>query len=98
MILPISPHTLTHRPVVDSADRTIELAVPRPFEGTSLVVDGRVLGTLEPDDRVRIVRSKARFQMVEVRGQSYYRTLHDKLGWGGQIRISRSAEPRRTES
>ena len=50
------------------------------------MVDGRVLGTLEPDDRVRIVRSQARFQMVEVRGQSYYRTLREKLGWGGQIR------------
>lgn len=89
VIVPISPHTLTHRPVVDSADRTIELAVPKPHEGTSLVVDGRVLGTLEPTDRVRIVRSKARFQMVEVRGQSYYRTLHDKLGWGGQLRMNK---------
>ena len=86
MILPINPHTLTHRPVVDSADRTIELVVPEPHEGTSLVVDGRVLGRLEAGDRVRIVRSEARFQMVAVRGQSYYRTLHDKLGWGGQLR------------
>jgi NAD+ kinase len=89
VIVPISPHTLTHRPVVDSADRTIELAVPKPHEGTSLIVDGRVLGTLQPEDRVRIVRSEARFQMVEVRGQSYYRTLHDKLGWGGQLRMNR---------
>jgi NAD+ kinase len=86
VILPISPHTLTHRPVVDSADRTIELAVPEPHEGTSLVVDGRVLGRLEPQDRIRIVRSSAKFQMVAVRGQSYYSTLHDKLGWGGQLR------------
>jgi NAD+ kinase len=68
-IVPISPHTLTHRPVVDSAERTIELTVPKPHEGTSLVVDGRVLGTLEPGDRVRVVRSNARFQLVEVRGQ-----------------------------
>jgi NAD+ kinase len=96
-IVPISPHTLTHRPVVDSADRVIELAVPRPLEGTSLAVDGRVLGKLEPEDRVRIVRSEARFQMIEVRGQSYYRTLHDKLGWGGQIRRAQSRE-RRAES
>jgi NAD+ kinase len=86
VILPISPHTLTHRPVVDSADRTIELVVPEPHEGTSLVVDGRVLGKLTASDRVRVVRSQARFQMIEVRGQSYYRTLHDKLGWGGQMR------------
>ena len=89
IILPISPHTMTHRPVVESADRTIELAVPQPHEGTSLVVDGRVLGTLEPGGRVRIVRSKARFQMVVVRGQSYYRRLREKLGWGGQLRINK---------
>ncbi|MEX2091029.1 MAG: NAD(+)/NADH kinase [Pirellulales bacterium] len=88
VISPISAHTLTNRPVVDSADRTIEIAVPQPNEGTSLVVDGRVLGTIEPDDRVRIVRSEAMFQTVEVRGQSYYRTLREKLGWGGQLKLS----------
>jgi len=89
IILPISPHTMTHRPVVESANRMIELAVPQPHEGTSLVVDGRVLGTLESADRVRIVRSQARFQMVVVRGQSYYRRLREKLGWGGQLRINK---------
>jgi NAD+ kinase len=51
------------------------------------VVDGRVLGKLRPEDRVRIVRSEARFQMIEVSGQGYYRTLREKLGWGGQIRL-----------
>ncbi len=89
VILPISPHTLTHRPVIDSADRVIELVVPDPHEGTSLVVDGRVLGRLRSGDRVRIVRSPARFQMVAVRGQAYYRTLHDKLGWSGQLRLKK---------
>ncbi len=88
VISPISAHTLTNRPVVDSADRTIEIAVRQPNPGTSLVVDGRVLGTLEPDDRVRIVRSEALFQTVEVRGQSYYRTLREKLGWGGQLKLN----------
>lgn len=86
VISPISPHTLTNRPVVDSADRTIEMAVPKPNSGTSAVVDGRVLGTLQPDDRVRIVRSRAMFETVEVRGQSYYGTLREKLGWGGQLK------------
>ncbi|HEX4412878.1 MAG TPA: NAD(+)/NADH kinase [Lacipirellulaceae bacterium] len=89
VILPISPHTLTLRPVVDSADRVIELVVPEPHAGTSLVVDGRVLGKLEAGDRIRIVRSKAYFKMVTVCGQSYYRTLHDKLGWGGQLRLKK---------
>jgi NAD+ kinase len=88
VVSPISPHTLTNRPVVDSADRTLEIAVPKPNAGTALMVDGRVLGTLEPLDRVRIVRSQAMFQTVEVRGQSYYRTLREKLGWGGQLKLN----------
>lgn len=89
VISPLSPHALTNRPVVDSADRTIEIMVPHPHDGTSLVVDGRVLAKLEADDRVRIVRSDAVFQLVEVPGQSYYRTLREKLGWGGQLRQSK---------
>ena len=28
------------------------------------------------------------FQMVEVRGQGYYRTLREKLGWGGQLKLN----------
>ncbi len=86
VISPISPHTLTNRPVVDSADRVYELVVPRPHAGTSVVADGRVLCQVEPNDRVRIERSQARFQLVAMPGHSYYGTLREKLGWGGRIK------------
>jgi NAD+ kinase len=86
VISPISPHTLTNRPVVDSADRVYELTVARPNKGTAVVVDGRVLCRLESQDRVRIVRAVPRFKLVEVAGHSYYRTLREKLGWGGRVR------------
>ena len=85
VISPISPHTLTVRPVVDTADRVYELVVTEPNEGTTLVVDGRVVGRMTADDRVRIERAAAQFQLVEVPGQTYYRTLRTKLGWGGRI-------------
>ncbi len=86
VISPISPHTLTNRPVVDSADRVFELAVPDPNEGTSLVLDGQVMANLESGDRVRIARSQATFKLLDIPGQGYYRTLREKLGWGGQLR------------
>lgn len=86
VISPINPHTLTNRPVVDSADRVFELAVPTPNEGTSLVLDGKVWTTLRSGDRVRISRSAATFKLFEIPGQGYYHTLRQKLGWGGQIR------------
>ncbi len=87
VISPISPHTLTNRPVVDSAERTFELVVPAPHEGTSLVVDGRVLCQLTAQDRIRVQRSEAKFQLVEAPGHSDYRTLCDKLGWGGKLHL-----------
>ncbi len=85
VIVPISPHTLTNRPVVDSADRTYELVVAEPNEGTAAVVDGRVLCTLKPNDRVRVSRSEACFKLAEIPGHNYYRTLREKLGWGGRL-------------
>lgn len=88
VISPISPHTLTNRPVVDSADRQYELVVPAPNAGTTLVVDGRAIAQLVPEHRVRIIKSEAVFQLVEVSGHTYYRTLREKLGWGGRIKPS----------
>lgn len=84
-ISPISPHTLTNRPVVDSADRVYELVVREPHPGTSVVADGRLVCQLAAGDRVRIERSEAKFKLVAFPGHTYYRTLREKLGWGGRL-------------
>jgi NAD+ kinase len=85
VICPICPHTLTVRPVVDTADRVYEVIVPEPNEGTTVVVDGRPLWRLGPDDRVRVVRAEPTFKLIECGGHSYYRTLRDKLGGAGNL-------------
>jgi NAD+ kinase len=84
-ITPIAAHTLTVRPVVDTAERIFEMHVRQPHEGTAVVVDGQVLGTVEPDDRIRVQRAEPVFQMISITGHSYYRTLREKLGWGGRM-------------
>jgi NAD+ kinase len=86
VISPISPHTLTVRPMVDAADRIYEAVVREPNETTSVVVDGRTICRLTERDRVQVRRAEPTFKMVEVAGQTYYRTLREKLGWGGNIR------------
>ena len=90
VISPISAHTLTYRPLVDSADTRLELTVTEPNESTSIVVDGRILGRLMPGDRVRIERDELVFQMLSVHGQDDYRSLREKLGWGGSVSVNRS--------
>jgi NAD+ kinase len=85
VITPLNPHTLTNRPVVDSADRVYELEVIEPYEDTSAVVDGRVLCRLERGDRIRVTRAPVMFKLVASHGHSYYHTLREKLNWGGQF-------------
>jgi len=90
---PLNPHTLSNRTVVESAARTYELLVPRPNAGSACVVDGQVVAALEAGDGVRVRRAAPRFTLVETSHHGYYRTLREKLGWGGGLR---AAEPRTT--
>jgi len=82
VITPVCPHTLTNRPVVDSADRTYTIAVRRASEGTTLVVDGQELFPLTAEQSVIVRRAPVTFGLARVAGRSYYHTLRDKLGWG----------------
>jgi len=86
VISPINPHTLTVRPVVDRSDRVYELVARTDNASTSAVLDGQVLATLDSDHRVRVEKAEPVFQLIEVKGQSYYRTLREKLGWRGDFK------------
>ena len=86
VITPISPHTLTNRPLVDRADCTYELRVPNANPGVMLVIDGQIKRPFEPNDRVIIRRASVTFQLARLSGYSFYGTLHRKLGWSGQPR------------
>lgn len=90
VISPISPHTLTLRPVVDSSERIFEMIVRQGNATTSAVVDGRPLCTLAAGDQFRIGRAPVSFKMIAIPGKSEYRTLRDKLGWGGNPREKNS--------
>ena len=90
VISPISPHTLTLRPVVDRADRTFEMVVRQGHESVSAVFDGRVLGSLADGDCYRVGKAPVSFKMISIPDKGEYRTLRDKLGWGGNPR-----EPKR---
>jgi NAD+ kinase len=86
VIIPISPHTLTLRPVVDSSERVFEMILRQGNATTSAVVDGRPLCTLAEGDRFQIGRAPVSFKMISIPGKSEYQTLREKLGWGGNPR------------
>lgn len=83
VISPISPHTLTVRPIVDTADRVYEIIARQTNDSTCAVLDGQILMGLTPKHRVRIRRANSVFQLIQIQGNNYYQTLSEKLGWDG---------------
>jgi NAD+ kinase len=84
VITPICPHTLTNRPVVDSADKVYTIAIQRASPSTMIVVDGQEQVVLTTGHRITVRRAPVCFRLVKVAGRSYYQTLRDKLHWGTQ--------------
>lgn len=82
VVTPICPHTLTYRPLVESADKVFTIRLGRADVGAAVVVDGQAAIELTARQRIVIRRAPVRFRLVKVPGHSYYQTLRDKLRWG----------------
>lgn len=89
VITPVCAHTLTNRPLVDRADCVYTLSLPDAAEGVTLVVDGQIRRPVRAGDRIEIRRAPVSFQLARLPDCSFYATLHDKLGWGGQPRYGK---------
>jgi NAD+ kinase len=83
VMAPISPHTLSDRPIVVSARSNIELRLlDRHDTRAQLVCDGAVLAEIEPADRLHIQQAKERVTLLHPLGHDFYRLLRSKLHWG----------------
>jgi NAD+ kinase len=80
-ITPLCPHTLTTRPLVESADKVYTIRLVQG-QNAWLVIDGQEQLPLTPNDGVTVRRAPVAFRLVKVSGHSYYQTLRDKLRWG----------------
>jgi len=79
IVSPISPHTLTLRPVVISDDRVVEI---RPRGPATLAADGEMIHSLDMGDVVRVQRSTHTTAIVNIAGHDFYHVLRTKLHWG----------------
>jgi NAD+ kinase len=84
VITPICPHSLTSRPVVDSADKTYTIAIRRASAGATVVIDGQERVSVAVGSRITVRKAPVTFGLVKVPGRSYYQTLRQKLNWGTQ--------------
>mgnify|MGYP002331100769 FL=1 len=80
-ITPISPHTLTSRPIVVSADDVVTVEVKPSREDTPFTVsaDGQNNFTLTGQNVVQIRRADVCTTIIKTKPQSFYDVLRYKL-------------------
>ena len=83
LLLPISPHTLTNRPIVLGNDCEIEIRLVQiEPEHSCISVDGHLRMILDGTETVKVRRSTKSVELVRVSGHTFYNQLRQKLGWG----------------
>jgi NAD+ kinase len=79
-LVPISPHTLSNRPIAVSDGCAIEIVLQHGADAR-LQCDGQPQLDLAEGDRVTARRSRHALQLVHPPGYGYYTMLREKLHW-----------------
>src|SRR5579871_2630434 len=83
VLAPISPHTLSDRPIVVRAGSTVKLRLSdRPDARAQVTCDGTALGDMERGDELIVEGSGLEITLLHPPGYDYYRLLRSKLHWG----------------
>jgi len=85
VLTPISPHTLTQRPLVLPGGCDVEILVQDARGGeVRLTVDGQVGCALEEGDRVRVRRAEHPVHLLVPPDRNRFEVMRTKLRWGAR--------------
>jgi NAD+ kinase len=83
VLVPICPHSLTHRPIVVGADSEIEVQLNASHNAqTQVTCDGQISLALEPGDHVVIRKKRRKLRLIHPVNHDYFQLLRAKLNWG----------------
>lgn len=88
VITPISPHTISNRPIVLMPKKKIEVQYLGSQTPIEITYDGFSRNTMEMNEIFTICKSVRTFKMVNLKRTDFFSTLRTKLGWVGQVRYS----------
>jgi NAD+ kinase len=88
---PISPHTLTFRPLVIGASETVVARVREGHAPAAVTVDGQQTRRLETGHEVAITGAQTHVDLITLEGDSFYDVLRSKFAWAS---LPRATKPR----
>jgi NAD+ kinase len=81
LLTPISPHTLTHRPLLVPSHVSLEIALTSEDE-VRAIFDGQIGFVMNQGDSILISASPHRTRLIRFPDRTYYDVLRNKLKWG----------------
>lgn len=82
VLVPMFPHTLSNRPIVVSAEKSIDLRMSKHNTCPAYIsCDGMQRVDMPDNGRIEIVKKPEKLQLIHPANYCYYDTLRTKLGW-----------------
>lgn len=85
VLSPISPHSLTMRPIVVDEDSVIDVTINTRAKWIQVSVDGMAM-TLPSGSTVKIAHAPHRLSVIQRHDHNFAETLREKLLWGADQR------------
>lgn len=80
-IVPVSPHTLSNRPIAVNSSSLIQITLIQSDDG-QVSYDGQFQMLLESGDRILIQRAEKEVKLLHPSEYCYFDMLRNKLNWG----------------
>ncbi len=84
-LTPIAPHNLNARPLVIPEDTKIKFTVAGREDQFFLSLDSRIT-TIDSSTEILVEKSNFKVKMVQIKQQTFIKTLREKLLWGQDTR------------
>jgi NAD+ kinase len=84
LLSPISPHTLSNRPIVLRPSAVVRVTIGRREQDALLTIDGQEGTPLAAGDVIEVRQGRSPVCLVRSPDRTYYDVLRSKLGWGAR--------------
>jgi len=81
IVTPISPHSLTQRPIVLPQDFEISISLINPNKAV-LIIDGQVTVNINNNDIISVKVASKKAKLIHRFERNYFNVLSTKLNWG----------------
>lgn len=85
VITPVSPHTLTVRPIVVSDSSEITFQIEGRSKRFLVSLDSRI-ASVDSSIKLRVTKADFKVNLIQLEDHHYFKTLRQKLNWGLDVR------------